>query len=73
VEKCDLRRDCRPGDFGESAIGKNGPGVKQKKQETVRGVSGQNQQTPTMASIKAKNIIAEGSSHFLMFILSAPV
>jgi hypothetical protein len=33
---CYLRRDCRPGDFGESAMGKNGPGAKHKKQETVR-------------------------------------
>jgi hypothetical protein len=68
-----LRRGCRPGDFGESAIGKNGPGAKHKKQETVRGLSGQNQQTPPMASIKIKNIIAEGTSHFLMFISSAPL
>ena len=33
---CYLRGDCRPGDFGEPGIDKNGPGAKHEKQEKVR-------------------------------------
>ena len=33
---CYLRGDCRPGDFGEPGIDKNGPGSKHEKQEKVR-------------------------------------
>jgi hypothetical protein len=36
MEMCYLRGDCRPGDFGEPGIDKNGPGAKHEKQEKVR-------------------------------------
>jgi hypothetical protein len=70
---CDLRRDRGPGDFGEPGIGTSGQSAQHKKQETLRGASGQNQQTPPRASIKAKNIIPEDTNHLLIFISSAPV
>ena len=35
---CYLRGDCRPGDSGEPAIDKNGPGSKREKQEKVEGL-----------------------------------
>jgi len=35
---CYLRGDCRPGDFGEPAIDKNGPDAKHEKQEKMRGL-----------------------------------
>jgi hypothetical protein len=35
---CSLRGDCGRGDFGESAIDKDGPGAKHEKQEKVRGL-----------------------------------
>jgi len=38
MEICYLRGDCRPGDFGESAVDKDGPGAKYEKQEKVRGL-----------------------------------
>jgi hypothetical protein len=38
MEMCYLRGDCRPGDFGESAVDKDGPGAKHEKQEKVRGL-----------------------------------
>jgi D-mannonate dehydratase len=38
MEMCFLRGDCRPGDFGESAVDKDGPGAKHEKQEKVRGL-----------------------------------
>jgi hypothetical protein len=34
---CYLRGDCRPGDFGEQAIDKNGSDAKHEKQEKMRG------------------------------------
>jgi len=38
MEICYLRGDCRPGDFGEPAIDKNGPDTKHEKQEKMRGL-----------------------------------
>jgi hypothetical protein len=38
MEMCSLRGDCRPGDFGKSAIANDGSGAKHEKQEKVRGL-----------------------------------
>jgi hypothetical protein len=38
MEMCYLRGDCRPGDFGEPAIDKDGSGAQHEKQEKVRGL-----------------------------------